>query len=689
MKKLTVLLFVLLIFVLAGVFIHSEWKANRGTEVDFHSNAESVSPPVPVPAIDEPLCPQVASYTIDVRLDTENNLITGTERLTWTNTTDNAAIELWFHLYWNAFSNTDSTFLRESSRRGRSFAHFREEDWGYCRIQSIFQVNGNSTESPDLSPLMEFRHPDDDNTLDRTVFSISLPLPVAPGETVTLDIAFESGVPRPISRTGVYKDYYFIAQWFPKIGVLENGEWNCHQFHSPGEFFADYGTYDVRITLPSSYIVGATGEHRDLTDNGDGTTTHRFVQHSVHDFAWTASPDYLKHTEVFEFLPGRTTEITLLYQPSHSHLRERYLQAVRNAIHFCSLWYGAYPYTTATCVDPAFNSRAGGMEYPTLFTGGAYFLSPERVHSPEGVTIHEFGHGYFYGLVGSNEFENAWMDEGLTSFLDSAVTHEAYGPPLYSRRFFGVPVTFKEVPIPIESGGIDSHRNTSDMDILQRYAWEYLDGGSYSANAYSKAELLLRTLQRVMGEDVFGNMIKTYSQRWWFRHPRPQDFYDAVNEFADRDMSPFLDQVIYGSGQLDYGIGQAESRRPPAGHGLYEGRFLKGHTAPGADDLFETEVVVRRFGEVTIPVEVLFQFEDGREIREIWNGEYRWRKFLFTHAAKLNRVIVDPDFKLVLDVNRTNNSRILKPDRLSPFKWTTRWLMWLQHALEMLTIFGG
>ncbi|MCJ7681268.1 MAG: hypothetical protein MUP70_11120, partial [Candidatus Aminicenantes bacterium] len=329
-KKTTVLFFVFLIIVFAGVFIHSEGEVNRETAVDIPSNAKSVSP-LDL-GIAEPLCPQVANYTMDVRLDTETRRIIGTERLDWTNTTGNTTMELWFHLYWNAFSNTDSTYLRESSLGGESFDHLSEEDWGSCRIQSIILMNGNGAESTDLSPLIEFRHPDDDNTLDRTVLFLPLPRPVAPGETVSLDITFESGIPRPISRTGVYKNSYFIAQWFPKIGVFEEEGWNCHQFHASSEFFADYGTYDVRITLPSQYIIGATGEHREATDNGDGTTTHRFVQHSVHDFAWTAGLDYLKHKENFEFLPGKTTEITLLYQPYHRHLKERYLQAVRNAI---------------------------------------------------------------------------------------------------------------------------------------------------------------------------------------------------------------------------------------------------------------------------------------------------------------------------------------------------------------------
>ena len=638
---------------------------------------------------DEPFCKQVANYTMNVMLDTESRTITGEQSLTWTNDTELAADELWFHLYWNAFKNNMSTFLKESNRRGRGLEGFKMDDWGYCRVDSIHLVDEENFEEIDLSPTMAFRQPDNDNTYDQTVFRVQLPQPVEPEQTIQLRIEFFAKIPRPISRTGVYKDNYFIAQWFPKIGVFENGEWNCHQFHSPGEFYADYGTYDVRITLPSSMVVGATGEHREQTDNGDGTTTHRFVQHSVHDFAWTASPHLIAVKEDYEFTPGKTTEITLLLQPYHRHLEHRYMTAVKNAIKYCSLFYGDYPYSTATCVDPAYNSRSGGMEYPTFFTGGTYFITPQRSGSPEGVTIHEFGHGYFYGLVGSNEFENPWMDEGFTSFLDSEVYYAAYPNPLYTRRYFGIPAAFKGVDIPIESEGISSHRRTWNMDHMQRFAWEFMEGGSYGANSYGKGELMLRTLKRYLGENLFGNMIKAYSQRWWFKHPKPQDFYDVVSEFAGQDMSWFLDQFVYGSGKLDYAVESISSRRPGPQQGWFNGEYRDGQSQRQDPKTYQSEVLVRRLGEVRIPVEILVVFEDGSEILENWDGEYRWKKFQYSGPQRIARAVVDPEFKLVIDVDRTNNSMMQKPNKLAPLKWTSRWLIWLQHAMEFFTIFGG
>lgn len=627
---------------------------------------------------------------MDVVLDTTEKTIDCIELLSWTNTSEMPTDELWFHLYWNGFQNNMSDFLQEGTQRwGRIVRQNKKEDWGYCRVEAIKIIENEIFSEADLGPTMLFRHPDNNNTFDQTVFSVQLPKPIEPGQTIDLEITFHSKVPRPIHRTGGLKDYYFIAQWFPKIGVFYEGNWNCHQFHATTNFFADFGTYDVRITLPSSYNIGATGEHREKSGNKDGTTTHRFFQHSVHDFAWTASPNYLEFIEDFEFAPGKSTEITLLLQPYHKNLKDRYMNSVKNAVKYCSLWYGDYPYTTVTCVDPAYNSRSGGMEYPTLFTGGTYFLSRKGISRPEGVTIHEFGHGYFFGLVATNEFEDAWMDEGFTSFLDSEVYYEAYGRPIYSRSYFNIPFVFKDVPMPIESSGISRHRRTYDMDTMQNFTWEFMDRNSYGANSYAKAELMLRSLKRYMGKEVFAKMIKDYSQRNWFKHPRPKDFYATVAEFAGQDMSWFLDQFIYGSGKLDYALGNITNRKERRQRGWLNGEFRESEKKNSPTNLYQSEVLVRRLGEIQIPVDVLIRFEDGSEIKEKWDGRYRWKKYTYETSSKVKSAVVDPDFKLVADLNRTNNSYLVKPNKLASIKWTTKWLSWLQHAMEFFSLFGS
>ena len=631
-------------------------------------------------------CERISNYAIDVHLDTTSNLIRGKEVFAWTNPSDIPVQELWFHLYWNAFKNNKSSLIIRAQRTGmRSIAGWEDEDWGYCKVNSIRIAEDSNFEDFDLLPTLEYQHPDDENIYDQTVFSVMLPKPLQPGETLRMEVAFEARVPRPIYNAGVFKDFYFICQWYPKIGVLIDGKWNCHQHQFGSEYFSEFGTYDVKITLPSSYILGATGELLDKTENNDGMTTHHFFQDCVHDFAWTAFTHFLEFKEVYEFLPGKKVKITLLLQPHHLGIKDRYLKALRATLTFCSRNFMEYPYSTITCVDPPRNCLCSGMEYPTLFTGGAYFLSPKRMTRPENVTIHEFIHGYFYGIVGTNEFEHAWMDEGMTSFYDSEVYFETYEEPLFIKLYFGIPVAFEDVPIPLESEGMIYYLLAPDWDNLQRLSWKYVEIPSYTANPYGKGELLMRTLKRIMGRGKFSQMMRAYVERWKYKHPQPEDFVSTVVEFGGEDLLPFLDQIIYGSATLDYSIAEIKNRRVAKPRGLFDETISE--EEPGAQ--FESEVLVRRLGGLKIPVDIRITFEDGRIEEETWDGQYRWERFHYVSPFRIQSAVVDPDFKLVLDLNRSNNSRCVESHPFPSLKWTTKWLLWLQHALEVFVAFGG
>ncbi len=230
-------------------------------------------------------------------------------------------------------------------------------------------------------------------------------------------------MPRPFARTGAIGNFFFIAQWFPKLGVLEEQGWNCHQFHSSTEFFSDYGVYDVRLTVPRGWIVGATG-----------VRARRFGQRGRHhdppvlpgrrsrlrmddESGVRGANRSLRTSDP----PGRST-LRLLLQPEHRGQADRHIDAARTALKHYGEWFGPYPYGHLTIVDPAYQSDADGMEYPTLITAGTKWLLPREVtySGPEEVVIHEAGHQWWYGIVGNNEFEDAWLDEGINTFADRA-----------------------------------------------------------------------------------------------------------------------------------------------------------------------------------------------------------------------------------------------------------------------------
>src|SRR5690242_5587610 len=262
-----------------------------------------------------PLSPRNANYTIAARLDPDTRTITGTETIVWRNITRTTATELQFHLYWNAWTNARTTYMRERALVGSDpDANRPPGDWSRIDVTSIRLVEPSAA---DLTAAQHFIAPDDSSPDDHTVMAVPLPRPIAPGGTVRIEIKWSAHVPRPFSRTGAIGNFFFIAQWFPKLGVLQDDGWNCHQFHSSTEFFSDYGVYDVSLTVPQRWIVGATGVERGRADDASGTTTHRYYQEDVHDFTWTTSPDFVERSAAFEHPTLPRVEMRLLLQPEH------------------------------------------------------------------------------------------------------------------------------------------------------------------------------------------------------------------------------------------------------------------------------------------------------------------------------------------------------------------------------------
>ncbi|MBI3493386.1 MAG: M1 family metallopeptidase [Acidobacteria bacterium] len=621
-----------------------------------------------------PLSPRNANYTIAAQLDPATRTIAGSETITWRNITSKPAVDLEFHLYWNAWKNPRSTFMRERAMaRQTGGAPPAANDWSHIDVTSIV-VSRSGSAPATLTASKRFIAPDDENPDDETVMAVPLPEPVAPGETVTIDVKWSAHVPRTFARTGAIGNFFFIAQWFPKLGVLQETGWNCHQFHAATEFFADYGVYDVSLTLPRTFVAGATGVLREKRDNADGTTTHRYYQEDVHDFAWTTSPDYLERSARFEpdaalrgtGAPGLSAvDMRLLLQPEHAGQAERHFDATRTTLRYYGEWYGAYPYGHITIVDPAFQSNAGGMEYPTLFTAGTRWIAPAHVTTPEGVTVHEAGHQFWYGIVGNNEFEDAWMDEGFNTFSTARAVAQVYDPNYLAVRYFGgfVPWVFTDVVISRETDGnrLSGYRRDARSDAQATQTIRYFPSTA-SSITYNKTALWLNTLERWLGWPTVQRIMAAHFDRGKFKHPTPQDFFATASEVAGRDLTPFFDQVYRSSNVFDYGVQDLQT--------AHEG------------DRYRTTVIVRRYGEAIFPVDVLVTFKDGERVTEHWDGKDRWKLYSYDGAAAAISAQVDPNRVLLLDVDYTNNSKTLEPKgSTAATKWSLKWMVWLQDCL--------
>ncbi|MEP7310785.1 MAG: M1 family metallopeptidase [Acidobacteriota bacterium] len=617
-------------------------------------------------AVAPPRSPRNANYVIDARLDPAARTITASEVITWRNITSRTVDDLRFHLYWNAWRDTRSTWLREATLAGVRFDR-RPNEWSRVDVGRLVLRQGEGDPGTDLTARATFISPDDGNGDDGTVMQVPLPRAVGPGGSATIEITWTAHIPRTFARTGTLGNFFFIAQWFPKLGVLQDEGWNCHQFHAGTEFFADYGVYDVKLTVPQSWTVGATGVERERRDNPDRTTTHRYYQEDVHDFSWTTSPDYLDLTERFEHPNLPPVEMRLLLQPEHAAQARRHFDATRETLTHYGEWFGAYPYGHITIVDPAYQSDVDGMEYPTLFTAGTRWLVAPRGLTPESVTMHEAGHQWWYGMVGSNEFEDAWMDEGFNTFSTARVEGVSFSPSHLALRYFGgfVPYAVRDIALSreLDRNRMGLYRAAPKSDLPASPSYGYFPSRvARNAISYAKTALWLNTLERRLGWETLQRIMATYFSRWQFNHPRPSDFFDAASAVAGHDLGWFFDQVYRSSNVFDYGVQDLQS------------------TNEGGS--FRTSAVIRRYGEGIFPVSVRVTFADGDHVDQEWDGRDRWKVYTYNRPSRAVSAQVDPDGVLLLDVNSTNNSRTLAPrGPRAATKWSLKWMVWLQDLL--------
>ncbi len=629
-----------------------------------------------------PLSSRQTYYRIDATLNTERKMIEGRMETYWVNKSDDIVPDIQLHMYMNAFRSNKTTFNRESG----ASATRRKSDLGWMDIKEMTDGKGK-----DLLPFLQFIQPDDGNRSDSTVARIVLPKPAGPGDTVFLKVEFETRLPARIIRTGYKDDFYFVGQWFPKFGVYESagmryaitGGWNCHQFHHNSEFYSNHSVYDVSITLPEKFVVGSGGMllREEKTGTGEKTLTYR--AEDIVDFAWTAWPSYVVFTDQW-----KDVKITLLLPGERRVQAERQLAAVRNALEYFDKNVGPYPWPYLTFVDPpAKGEGSGGMEYTTIFTSASFTGVPEFLHLPEMVTIHEFGHAYFMGMLASNEFEEPWLDEGVNQFWEGRIMDNYYGSEtsMIDNPF----LTISDKSIARSSYVYSGSRQVTTN---REYSWNY-PHGTYSMMSYSKTAVCLRTLMGIIGEETIDDIFRQYYREWAFRYPSGRDFINVVNEvvrkkYGDRfgpDMNWFFDETLFGTGICDYKVSQISNDRMDSNGGS-DSTASGASGWPANDSLFKASVQLERVGDVMLPVEVLIHFNNGSEVHESWDGRNRYKDYSYEGRGEVEWAKIDPDYKIVMDVNYINNSMTLDPDRVPVRRLSGKLATLIQFLLSSISL---
>ena len=647
------------------------------------------------------LSDRVVSYQIDAELDAARHAVTGRERMTWRNRSDRSVTHVYFHLYLNAFQNEGSTWFTErdvltAHGRSRGAAALKKGEWGWIDLRQVKQGEAALT--------WRFVQPDGGPSTDQTVVRIDLAEPVAAGATLTLDIDFLSQLPRVVERTGWFGDFNLVGQWFPKIGVLElAGErgataprWNVHEFHFNSEFYADFGQYDVRLTVPSDYTVGAVGQLQGQPQAANGKTTYHFMQGDVHDFAWVAAKGYKTLDGSWQGPGSPKVDVRVIYPSEYAATAAPTLKSTIDSLAYFSKTLGAYPYHTVTVVVPPYNAgEAGGMEYPTFFTAEGYAkVEPGTLtqYMLDFVNIHEFGHGYFYGILASNEFEEPILDEGMNEYWDNRMMRERGEKVTLASGWM------KRLGITPSMAGFEIDRLGASLrqpaDPLGENAWDRLSSSSYGT-VYSRTSTAMHDLEERLGTPVLERAMHEYYRRWRFRHPSSADLRATLIDVSGnaKAVNEIFDPYVYGTQHIDDRISSIDTDEvlPQAGSSLKDGKrvetvaseldkridqqreaWAKAHpkAKPGSGPFpWRSTVTVRRDG-APVPQLLRVTFADGSSEDVRWNDDRRWVRFVFTKPAKVVAATLDPQQKIYLDANKLNDSLTTKADGTASRRWS-------------------
>ncbi len=647
------------------------------------------------------LSDRVASYRIDAELDAAKHAVTGRERMTWRNRSDRPVDRIYVHLYLNAFQNEGSTWFTErevltAHGRSRGAAVLKKGEWGWIELQQVKQG--------DAALKWRFVQPDHGPATDQTVAQIDLAEPVPAGGTLTLDIDFLSQLPRVVERTGWWGDFNLVAQWFPKIGVLElAGErgataprWNVHEFHFNSEFYADFGLYDVRLTVPGDYTVGAVGKLQGPPETANGNSTYHFVQGDVHDFAWVAAKGYKTLDGSWQGPGSPRVDVRVLYPEEYAASARPVLQAAIDSLAFFSKTLGAYPYKTVTAVVPPYNAaEAGGMEYPTFFTTEGYArVEPGTLtqYMLDFVTIHEFGHGYFYGILASNEFEEPILDEGMNEYWDQRMLR-GRGQDIVAASGW-----MKRLGIAPAIPPFVAERLTAGLrqppDPLGANAWDRLSSSSYG-KVYSRTATAMHDLEERLGKPALERAMHEYYRRWRFRHPSVADLRATLAEVSGNPQAvdAIFDQYVYGTAQIDDRVASIDAVEvlPQPGSAMKDGKrseldadaldrqidrqrkdWAQAHPGakPGSGPFpWRSTVTVRRDG-APVPQLLRVTFADGSHEDVRWSDARRWARFEFVRPAKVVSAELDPAQKILLDANKLDDSLTSRADGAASRRWS-------------------
>lgn len=592
---------------------------------------------------------QEVNYKIDVSLDDVHHRLSAFESFEYINHSPDTLNFIFIHLWPNAYKSEKTALGKQLWEKGNKMLKFTDSI-------NKGEINGLDFKVNNQSAKVYF------DELNPDICKLMLPTNLLPNQKVIVSTPFNVKIPSgEISRLGHIGQSYQITQWYPKPAVYDKNGWNEIPYLNQGEFYSEYGSFDVSITLPSNYVVAATGDLQTeseiefLNDKVDETQRHielntfnsndellsdenkktiRYTQDKVHDFAWFADKSYEVLKGEVE-LPHSKRKVTswAMFTPANAKVWANSIEYINDGTYYYSLWNGDYPYNNVTAVDGTI-SAGGGMEYPTVTVIGNTYTKEDL----EIVIVHEVGHNWFYGILGSNERKHGWMDEGLNTLNEIRYIQTKYPNNSYfSDQFFNSNFHFEDL----------SHHDNADIsyqllamlgeDQPIETSSEDFNSINYGVVMYQKTGLIFFYLKAYLGEEIFDECMSAYFEKWKFKHPQPEDLVQLFEEISKKDLKWMFEDLIKTTNHIDYKLKRVKVKNG------------------------EVEVKIKNIGQVDGPIPVGFYKGDSL-VREHWfEPGLKVNKLNFKDSSGIDFVIIDKENNIP-EMNRSNN------------QWNKKWI---------------
>lgn len=492
---------------------------------------------------------QQLRYDIKAELNDKDKSITGFETIVYKNNSPSALDFIWFHIWPNAYKNENTALLQQiKNDKERSK---KMENMGTGSIDGLaFKINGKDAKTEP--------HP---NAEYIDVIKLVLDKPLNAGDSISISTPFKVTLPPYFSRSGFADGEFMACQWYPKPAVFDKNGWHEFPYLDMGEFYSEYADYTVSITLPSDYIVGATGilqtkEELDAykmvgaknvsdrkgkpvlyTPAKNEKKTLNYYAEQVPDFAWFADKNFVIQYDTTQLPSGKVIDAFSYYHNKKNTIWNNSIDYIKDGVKKYSSWIGEYGYPVVQVVEGPKNNSSGGMEYPMI----TLITSPDaKVETLDAVIAHEIGHNWFMGMLGSNEREHTWMDEGLNTYFQFRYEAEKYR----SNAIFGesIPKELKEMPVDDFLGAI---YNAIDKNIPMQSAMDipadkFSGSDEYGLISYVKTALWMYLLEASVGKDKVDLAVQHYFTKWKNKHPQPEDMKAAFEEAIGSNLDSFF-----------------------------------------------------------------------------------------------------------------------------------------------------